>query len=143
MSLVFLFILFISTSSFVCSLSPCPCVATDTFAAPILLSALSPSSIGNKGPLRHLHIAGQEPALSLHCLKDVKLAGIELGLAMDVPAITAAMESAQYLRRQLDAEEEGFARVQRSFDQLASSEAAFGRGFKRLAAASFLKHVHL
>jgi hypothetical protein len=79
----------------------------------------------------------------LESLKNLKLAGIELGLDMDIPSITAAMESVEYLRRQLHAEEKVFARVQKSFDQLASSEAAFGRGFKRLAAASFLKHVHL
>jgi hypothetical protein len=123
-----------------CALRLTPCL-TPNFSS--LFCSLTLHPLGNKGPFRHLHIAGQEPSLSLECLKDLKLAGIELGLDMDVPSITAAMESAEYLRRQLDAEEEGFARVQKSFDQLASSEAAFGRGFKRLAAASFLKHVHL
>ena len=112
-------------------------------AAAVLKLMRTIGSMGNRGPLRHLHAAAQDPSLSLEAFKDLKLQGVKLGLEMDVPAITAAMETADYLKQQLLAEEEAFSRIQKSFDKLASTEAAFRRGFKRLAAASFIKQVHL
>ena len=123
------------------NLSETPLDAADKPAALKLMRTIG--SMGNRGPLRHLHLAAQEPPLALAASKDLKLEGVKLGLGMDVPAITAAMETAEYLKQQLIAEEEAFSRVQKSFDALASSEAAFGRGFKRLATASFIKQIHL
>ncbi len=86
----------------------------------------------SRGAVKHLHVADQNPALSLDKVKRLKLEGTGFHLKMDIPAISAADESAESVRLQLERQEEAFERIQASFGDLAHTEYSLQRSMRRL-----------
>jgi len=105
-------------------------------------------SMGNRGQFRSMKVCNMEPALTLQdCIK-LKEKALEFNgsLRIDAPMIMATMESADYLRKQLEIEDVSFVNVDRSFDEMVEGNRALGLGNfgnERLAMTAFLKTIYL
>ncbi len=95
------------------------------------------ANVAHKGCFKDVYLCNQMPDFPLKAFQEMKNFGVNLGLIMDVPNVTAAMESVESIKRQLEMQDECLKVISDTFDQTAKHH------FDKVPSTAFLKTVHL